>query len=45
MEKDLYVCNNCDEMHEDQTNQCEICGCESIRVVAEIELLGGMSQE
>ena len=45
MERDLYVCNDCDEMHGDQTDQCENCGCESIRVVAEKELLAGMSQE
>lgn len=35
----LYVCNECHEMHEDETSSCEICGFESIRIVPKIELI------
>lgn len=36
MDKDsLYVwlCNNCDELFEEPTIECEVCDCSSIRVV------------
>lgn len=28
----MYVCNECDEMHEDKTTNCEICGGETREV-------------
>ena len=42
MEKELFVCNECDAMHADETDHCEICGCDSIRIVPESELLEGV---
>ncbi len=35
----LYVCNRCHEMHEDETECCEICSFESLRIVQKIELI------
>ena len=40
MEKDLYLCNECDNLHADETHYCEACGCDSIRIVPESELQG-----
>ena len=45
MEKFLYVCNECDRMHADETSICETCECDSIRTVPELELLAGMQWE
>ena len=41
MEKFLYLCNECDRVHADETSNCETCGCDSIRIVPESELQGG----
>ncbi len=38
-EKMLYVCNECHEMHEDETYICQVCDCESLRLVPESELI------
>lgn len=38
-EKMLYVCNECHEMHEGETYLCQVCGCESLRIVPESELI------
>ncbi|MER2090644.1 MAG: hypothetical protein ABS920_12965 [Sporosarcina sp.] len=35
----LYVCNKCLEMHADETYMCEVCTCESLRIVPESELI------
>ena len=42
MEKELFVCNECDRMHEDEIYHCETCRSERIRIVLESELLEGM---
>jgi ribosomal protein L40E len=42
MDKLLYVCNECDAMHGDETDHCQTCGCDSVRSVPEVELLDGM---
>jgi hypothetical protein len=36
-EKFFWLCNQCNEMYEDETLICEICDCESTRVVAKEE--------
>lgn len=38
-EKMLYVCNECHEIHEDETAICLVCNCESMRLVTESELI------
>ena len=38
-EKMLYVCNECHEMHADETYICQACNCESLRLVSESELI------
>lgn len=38
-EKMLYVCNGCHEMYEDKTCRCQVCDCESMRLVPESELI------
>ena len=38
MGKELYLCNDCDRLHADETYYCETCGCDSIRIVPEPEL-------
>ncbi len=38
-EKVLYVCNECQEMHADETYICQGCDCESLRIVPESELI------
>ncbi len=38
-EKMLYVCNECHEMHADETYICQVCDCESLRIVPESELI------
>jgi len=38
-EKMLYVCNDCHEMHADETYICQVCDCESLRIVSESELI------
>lgn len=38
-EKMLYVCNECHEMHADETYICQVCDCESLRIVSESELI------
>lgn len=38
MEKDLYLCNQCNNLHADKTDHCEACGCVSIRIVPGSEL-------
>ncbi len=38
-EKVLYVCNECHEMHADETYICQVCDCESLRIVPESELI------
>ena len=43
--KFLYVCNECDRMHADETSNCETCESDSIRIVLELELLEGLQWE
>lgn len=38
-EKMLYVCNECHELHEDETHTCELCQCKSLRIVSREELI------
>lgn len=38
-EKMLYVCSECHEMHADETYICQVCDCESLRIVLESELI------
>lgn len=35
----LYVCNDCHEMHANETYICQVCDCESLRIVPESELI------
>ncbi|AIW03166.1 hypothetical protein CPT_Mater231 [Bacillus phage Mater] len=37
MEEVVYICNECDAVHEDETETCDLCG-EEVRVVAKSDL-------
>lgn len=32
-EEVVWLCDNCNEMYEESTSSCEICNCNSIRVI------------
>lgn len=34
----VWLCDECDELYEEPTAECEICTCDSLRVVAKSEM-------